>query len=235
MSLNRNEKAAVVADVSAQAAKSQTLALAQYRGLTVEHLNKLRKDAREKGVYLHVLKNTLARRAVAGTPFEVASESMSGPLIYGFSADAVAAAKVIADFAKGNDKLIIKGGAYAGKSLSADGVKALAAIPSRDVLISQIAGLLKSPIQRFAAVLAALAEKQAPAAEAAPAADADAAPAADADTAPAVEAEAAPAAGADAAPAVEAEAAPAAGADAAPAVEAEAAPAAGAAEAPAAA
>ena len=167
MSLNRNEKTAVVADVGRQAAKSQTLALAEYRGLTVEHLNKLRKDAREKGVYLHVLKNTLARRAVAGTPFEVASAGMVGPLIYGFSEDAVAAAKVITDFAKGNDKLVIKGGAYAGKALDADGVKALAAIPSRDVLISQIAGLLKSPIQRFAAVLAALAETKAPAAEAA--------------------------------------------------------------------
>lgn len=166
MSLNRNEKAAVVADVSAQAAKSQTLALAEYRGLTVEHLNKLRRDAREKGVYLHVLKNSLARRAVAGTQFEVASESMAGPLIYGFSEDAVAAAKVIADFAKGNDKLVIIGGAYAGKSLDANGVKALAAIPSREVLISQIAGLLKSPIQRFAAVLAALAEKNAPAVQA---------------------------------------------------------------------
>ena len=195
LSLNRNEKAAVVADVSAQAARSQTLALAEYRGLTVEHLNKLRKDAREKGVYLHVLKNTLARRAVAGTPFEVASETMSGPLIYGFSEDAVAAAKVIADFAKGNDKLVIKGGAYAGKSLSADGVKALAAIPSREVLIAQIAGLLKSPIQRFAAVLAALAEKRAPVAtEAAPAADAQAAPAADAEAAPAADAAQAPAA-----------------------------------------
>jgi len=165
LSLNRNEKTAVVAEVSAQAAKSQTLALAEYRGLTVEHLNKLRKDAREKGVYLHVLKNTLARRAVAGTQFEVASEGMVGPLIYGFSEDAVAAAKVIADFAKGNDKLVIKGGAYAGKALDANGVKALAAIPSREVLISQIAGLLKSPIQRFAAVLAALAETKAPVAE----------------------------------------------------------------------
>lgn len=176
MSLNRNEKAAVISDVSAQAARSQTLALAEYRGLTVEHLNKLRKDAREKGVYLHVLKNTLARRAVAGTPFEVASESMSGPLIYGFSEDAVAAAKVIADFAKGNDKLVIKGGAYAGKTLDANGVKALAAIPSREVLISQVAGLLKSPIQRMAAVLAAVVEKQGGAA--APAAEAEAAPAA---------------------------------------------------------
>jgi len=160
LSLNRNEKAAVVTDVSAQAARSQTLALAEYRGLTVEHLNKLRVDARAKGVYLHVLKNTLARRAVAGTPFEVAQGAMVGPLIYGFSEDAVAAAKVIADFAKGNDKLIIKGGAFAGKALNADGVKALAAIPSREVLIAQIAGLLKSPIQRMAGVLAAVAEKQ---------------------------------------------------------------------------
>jgi large subunit ribosomal protein L10 len=160
LSLNRNEKAVVVTDVSAQAARSQTLALAEYRGLTVEHLNKLRRDARDKGVYLHVLKNTLARRAVTGTPFEVAQGAMVGPLIYGFSEDAVAAAKVISDFAKGNDKLVIKGGAYAGKALSADGVKALAAIPSREVLIAQIAGLLKSPIQRFASVLAAVAEKQ---------------------------------------------------------------------------
>ncbi len=160
MSLNRNEKAGVVSDVSAQAARSQTLALAEYRGLTVEHLNKLRREARDKGVYLHVLKNTLARRAVAGTPFEVIQGAMVGPLIYGFSADAVAAAKVISDFAKGNDKLVIKGGAYAGRALDANGVKALAAIPSREVLISQVAGLLKSPIQRFAAVLAALVEKQ---------------------------------------------------------------------------
>ena len=160
MSLNRNEKAAVVTDVSAQAARSQTLALAEYRGLTVENLNKLRVDARSKGVYLHVLKNTLARRAVAGTPFEVASGAMVGPLIYGFSEDAVAAAKVIADFAKTNDKLIIKGGAFAGKALDVAGVKALAAIPSREVLISQVAGLLKSPIQRMAGVLAAVAEKR---------------------------------------------------------------------------
>ena len=160
MSLNRNEKAAVVTDVAAQAARSQTLALAEYRGLTVEHLNKLRVDARSKGVYLHVLKNTLARRAVAGTPFEVAADAMVGPLISGFSEDAVAAAKVIADFAKTNDKLIVKAGAYAGKALDANGVKALAAIPSKEVLLSQLAGLLKSPVQRTAAVLAALAEKK---------------------------------------------------------------------------
>jgi large subunit ribosomal protein L10 len=177
LSLNRNEKAAVVTDVAAQAARSQTLALAEYRGLTVENLNKLRVDARSKGVYLHVLKNTLARRAVAGTPFEVAQGDMVGPLIYGFSEDAVAAAKVIADFAKTNDKLIIKGGAYAGKALNADGVKALASIPSREVLLSQVAGLLKSPVQRMAAVVAALAEKRGAGAEA-PAAEAAEAPAA---------------------------------------------------------
>ncbi|ODV02919.1 MAG: 50S ribosomal protein L10 [Rubrivivax sp. SCN 70-15] len=160
MSLNRNEKAAVVDGVSAQAARSQTLALAEYRGLTVAHLDTLRRQARDKGVYLHVLKNSLARRAVAGTPFEVAAAAMVGPLIYGFSEDAVAAAKVIADFAKGNDKLVVKGGAYAGRVLDADGVKALAAIPSREVLIAQVAGLLKSPIQRMAGVLAAVAEKR---------------------------------------------------------------------------
>ena len=166
MSLNRNEKAAVVSDVAAQAAKSQTLALAEYRGLTVEALNKLRIDARAKGVYLHVLKNTLARRAVAGTQFEAASESMVGPLIYGFSEDAVAAAKVIADFAKSNDKLIVKGGAYGGKALDVNGVKALAAVPSKEVLLSQVAGLLMSPVQRTAAVLAALAQQKGGGAEA---------------------------------------------------------------------
>jgi len=173
LSLNRNEKAAVVADVSAQAARSQSLALAEYRGLTVEHLTVLRRQARDKGVYLHVLKNSLARRAVAGTPFEVAQGAMVGPLIYGFSEDAVAAAKVISDFAKGNDKLIVKGGAYAGKALNADGIKALAAVPSKEVLLGQLLGLMQSPIARFARVLAAVAEQKAgpaPAAAEAPAA-----------------------------------------------------------------
>jgi large subunit ribosomal protein L10 len=105
----------------------------------------------------------------------VAAESMAGPLIYGFSEDAVAAAKVIADFAKGNDKLVIKAGAYGGKALDANGVKALAAIPSREVLLSQIAGLLMSPVQRMAAVVAALAAKRG---EGAPATEVAEAPAA---------------------------------------------------------
>jgi large subunit ribosomal protein L10 len=188
LSLNRNEKAAVITDVAAQVARSQTLALAEYRGLTVEHLNNLRRQARDKGVYLHVLKNTLARRAVAGTPFEVASESMVGPLIYGFSEDAVAAAKVLSDFAKGNDKLVVKGGAYAGRVLSAEGVKSLAAIPSKEVLLSQLLGLMQSPVSRMARVLAAVAEKRggpAPAEASAAEAPVAEAPAAEA---PAVEA-----------------------------------------------
>ena len=177
MSLNKSEKQTVVADVAAQAARAQTLALAEYRGLTVAHLDVLRKQARDKGVYLHVLKNTLARRAVAGTRFEVASESMVGPLIYGFSEDAVAAAKVLSDFAKGNDRLIVKGGAYAGKALNAEGVKSLASIPTKEVLLSQLLGLMQSPVSRIARVLAAVAEKRgggeaAPAADAAPAAEA---------------------------------------------------------------
>ena len=195
MSLNRNEKVAVVTDVAAQVARSQTLTLAEYRGLTVEHLNALRRQARDKGVYLHVLKNTLARRAVAGTPFEVAAESMVGPLIYGFSQDAVAAAKVMADFAKGNDKLVIKGGAYAGKALNADGVKSLAAIPTKEVLLAQLLGLMQSPVSRLARVLAAIAEQRTVAApeEAAPAdaAETDGTAEAPAAEAPAAEAPAA--------------------------------------------
>lgn len=172
MSLNRNEKAAVVEEVSAQAAKAQTLAVAEYRGLTVAHLDALRKVAREKGVYLHVLKNTLARRAVAGTSFEVAEAQFVGPLIYGFSEDAVAAAKVIADFAKTNDKLVIKGGAFGGKVLDVDGVKALANVPSKEVLLAQLLGLLQTPVSGLARVLAEVAKKQggdaeAPVAEAA--------------------------------------------------------------------
>jgi len=203
LSLNRNEKAAVVADVSTQVARSQTLALAEYRGLSVENLNVLRRQARDKGVYLHVLKNSLARRAVAGTPFEVAQPTMVGPLIYGFSEDAVAAAKVLADFAKGNDKLVVKGGAYAGKALDANGVKALAAIPSKEVLRAQRLGLMHSPFSRFARVLAAIAEKRAVPVEAAveaaaePAAEAAAVEPAVAE-APAAEAPAAEAPPADA-------------------------------------
>ncbi|MBU6437413.1 MAG: 50S ribosomal protein L10 [Betaproteobacteria bacterium] len=160
MGLNRTEKAAVVEEVGAQVAKSQTLVLAEYRGITVEHMTKLRSEARAKGVYLHVLKNTLARRAVNGSKFEVVANEMTGPLIYGFSEDAVAAAKVVADFAKGNDKLVVRAGAFNGKALDKAGVTALASIPSKEVLLAQLLGLMQSPVSRLARVIAAVAEQK---------------------------------------------------------------------------
>jgi large subunit ribosomal protein L10 len=175
LSLNRSEKEAVVADVTALAAQAQTLVMAEYRGITVADMTKLRTAARGAGVSLSVLKNTLARRAVAGSPFEVAGDQMTGPLIYGFSVDAVAAAKVVADFAKTNDKLVIRGGAFAGKALDVNGVKQLANIPSKEVLLAQLCGLLMSPISRTAVVLGALAKKKEGPAEAPAAAEAAAA------------------------------------------------------------
>ncbi len=169
MSLNRSEKEAVINDVTGLAAKAQTLVLAEYRGITVADLTKLRSTARSNGVSLSVFKNTLARRAVAGSGFEVVSDLMTGPLIYGFSEDAVAAARVVADFAKTNDKLVIRGGAYGGKALDVNGVKQLASIPSKEVLLAQLLGLMQSPISRIARVLAAIAEKNGAGAQEAPA------------------------------------------------------------------
>ncbi|WP_372828462.1 50S ribosomal protein L10 [Polaromonas sp.] len=160
MSLNRSEKQAVIDEVTGLAAKAQTLVMAEYRGITVADMTKLRSQARDKGVTLSVLKNTLARRAVAGSAFDVLSDQMTGPLIYGFSTDAVAAAKVVADFAKTNDKLVIRAGAMAGKVLDVNGVKQLANIPSKEVLLAQLLGLMQSPISRTARVLSALAEKK---------------------------------------------------------------------------
>jgi large subunit ribosomal protein L10 len=166
LSLNRSEKEAVISEVTGLAAQAQTLVMAEYRGITVADMIKLRSNARSAGVTLSVLKNTLARRAVAGSSFEVAADQMTGPLIYGFSADAVAAAKVVADFAKTNDKLVIRGGVYSGKALDANGVKQLASIPTKEVLLAQLCGLLKSPISRTAVVLGALAAKKGEAAAA---------------------------------------------------------------------
>ena len=160
MSLNRSEKEAVISDVTSLAAKAQTLVIAEYRGITVADMTKLRNTARSNGVSLSVLKNTLARRAVAGSAFEVVSDQMTGPLIYGFSEDAVAAAKVVAEFAKTNDKLVIRAGAYGGKALDVNGVKQLASIPTKEVLLAQLLGLMQSPISRTARVLSALAEKK---------------------------------------------------------------------------
>jgi large subunit ribosomal protein L10 len=160
LSLNRSEKEAVISDVTSLAAKAQTLVIAEYRGITVADMTKLRSTARSNGVTLAVLKNTLARRAVAGSAFDVVSGQMTGPLIYSFSVDAVAAAKVVAEFAKTNDKLVIRAGAYGGKVLDVNGVKQLASIPSKEVLLAQLLGLMQSPISRTARVLAALADQR---------------------------------------------------------------------------
>ena len=134
--------------------------MAEYAGLAVGNLTVLRAKARESGVYLRVLKNTLARRAVAGTPFAGLSDEMTGPLIYSISADPVAAARVLADFAKTNDKLVLKAGSYAGKVLDKAGVQALATIPSRDELIAMLMGVMQAPLSGFAGAVAALAKKR---------------------------------------------------------------------------
>ena len=160
MGLNLDDKKAVVAEVSAQVANAQTMVVAEYRGIEVGDLTELRKKARESGVYLRVLKNTLARRAVTGTSFEALSSVLTGPLIYSISEDAVAAAKVLNDFAKGNDKLVLKAGCYAGNVLDQAGVKALASIPSREELLAKLLGVMQAPVSGFAGALAALAKKR---------------------------------------------------------------------------
>ena len=180
MPLNVEDKKAIVADVGAQLAAAQTVVLAEYRGIPVEQLTKLRASARDQGVYLRVLKNTLARRAAQGTQFEPLADSMVGPLIYGISADPIASAKVLQNFAKTQEQLVIKAGLYNGKLLDVAGVKALATIPSRDELLSQLLGVMLAPVSAMARVLGAVAAQKAegaPAPVAAPEAEA-AAPAA---------------------------------------------------------
>jgi large subunit ribosomal protein L10 len=158
--LNLNDKKAVVAEVSAQVANAQTIVVAEYRGIEVTDLTVLRKKARESGVYLRVLKNTLVRRAVAGTEFAGLADQMVGPLIYSVSADPVAAAKVLADFAKTNDKLVLKAGSYAGKVLDKAGVQALASVPSREELLSKLLYVMQAPVAGFVRGLAALATQR---------------------------------------------------------------------------
>jgi large subunit ribosomal protein L10 len=158
--LNLDNKKAVVAEVSAQVANAQTIAVAEYHGIEVVQLTTLRKKARESGVYLRVLKNTLVRRAVEGTPFAGLSGELVGPLIYSVSADPVAAAKVLNDFAKTNDKLKLKAGCYAGKVLDKAGLQALASIPSRDELLARLLGVMQAPVSGFACALAALAKQR---------------------------------------------------------------------------
>jgi large subunit ribosomal protein L10 len=160
MGLNLDDKKAVVAEVSAQVASAQTIVVAEYKGIEVVQLTKLRAQARKSGVYLRVLKNTLVRRAVSGSLFESLSAHMSGPLIYSISKDPIAAAKVLNDFAKANEKMVLKAGCYAGKVLDKAGVQALAAIPSREELLAKLLGVMKAPVSGFAVALSALAKQR---------------------------------------------------------------------------
>ena len=153
MSLNLEGKKEVVAEVAARLAKAQTVVLAEFRGLRVEAITVLRARARSNGVYLRVLKNTLARRAVKGTPFEKLADQMVGPLAYGISDDPVAAAKVLHTYAKGTDKLVIKGGMMPNYLMSAKEVGSLATMPSREELLSKLMGTMQAPIAKFVRTL----------------------------------------------------------------------------------
>jgi large subunit ribosomal protein L10 len=153
LSLNLEGKKEVVAEVSERLAKAQTVVLAEYRGLPVEQITVLRSQARASGVYLRVLKNTLARRAVQGTPFEKLADQMVGPLAYGISEDPVAAAKVLHTYAKTNDKLVIKGGAMANYVMNAKEIGNLATMPSRDELLAKLMGTMQAPVTKFVQTL----------------------------------------------------------------------------------
>lgn len=153
MSLNLEEKKAVVAEVSAEVAKAEAIILAEYRGMEVGDLTVLRARARGAGIYFRVLKNTLARRAVADTPFAGLAEHMSGPLAFAISADPVAGAKVLNDFAKANDKFKIKAGAMANYVMTVKDVSNLAAMPSREELLAKLLGTMQAPIAKFVQTL----------------------------------------------------------------------------------
>jgi large subunit ribosomal protein L10 len=149
LGLNLEQKQAVVAEVAAKLALAQAVIVAEYRGLDVGRVTQLRAKARKSGLYLRVLKNTLARRAVKGTPFESLSEQMVGPLMYGIAADPVAGAKVLSDFARENELFVIRGGAMPGSRMSDKDVKALALLPSREQLLAKLVGTLQAPMAKL--------------------------------------------------------------------------------------
>jgi large subunit ribosomal protein L10 len=149
LGLNLEQKQAVVAEVAAKLALAQAVIVAQYRGLDVGRVTQLRAKARKSGLYLRVLKNTLARRAVKGTPFESLSDQMVGPLIYGITADPVAGAKVLSEFARENELFVIRGGAMPGRPMSDKDVKALALLPSREQLLAKLVGTLQAPLAKL--------------------------------------------------------------------------------------
>ena len=153
MGLNLEQKKAVVAEVSTQVGNAQAIIVAEYRGLEVGVMTELRAKARKAGVYLRVLKNTLVRRAVKDTPFDKLSEKMVGPLVYGISSDPVASAKVLNEFAKANEKFVIKAGGLPNAVISAKEVTALANMPSREQLLSTLLGTMQAPTVKFVQTL----------------------------------------------------------------------------------
>lgn len=160
MSLSIEAKKAVVEKIGEGIADAQTMVIAEYHGVGMSGMSKLYADARKENVYLHVLKNTLARRAVEGTSFAVLADQMVGPLIYAASEDPVAAAKVLHRFSKQENKIVIKAGVYNGDLLDPTQVGELASIPGRDELLAKLLGIMQAPVSGFARALAALAEKQ---------------------------------------------------------------------------
>ena len=149
MGLSLEQKQATVSEVATTLQGAQSLIVAEYRGLNVERITQLRSKARKSGVWLRVLKNTLARRAVKGTPFEKLSEKMVGPLMYGISQDPVAGAKVLSEFAKENEQFVIKAGAMPNAVMSAQDIKALAQLPSREELLAKLLGTMQAPVTKL--------------------------------------------------------------------------------------
>ena len=161
MALNLDGKKVVVDEVAQYAAKAHSVVAAEYNGLTVANLTELRNTARETGVYLRVVKNSLAKRAVAGTEFECMQEGLIGPLILAFSmADLSSAARLINDYAKTNDKLIAKIVAFDGKTHDLAELSRLASMPTRDQGISMIMAVMKAPVGKLAQTLAAVRDQK---------------------------------------------------------------------------
>ena len=161
MALNLSQKQNVVAEVAEIAAKAHSLIAAEYAGTTVSQMTAMRKKARETGVFLKVVKNTLAARAVAGTEYEVAQESLVGPLLYAFSTEEPGAAgRLIKEFAKSNDKLQPKVVVVGGQQYPASHVEVLASLPTRDQALAMLARVLAEPAAMFARAIKAVADKQ---------------------------------------------------------------------------
>lgn len=154
MALNLNDKKAIVAEVAEVAAGAHSAIAAEYAGLSVGQMTELRAKARESGVYLRVVKNTLARRALQGTGFECMNEALSGPLVLAFSQeDPGAAARVIKDFAKDNDKLEVRLVSIGGKLLAAGDIERLAKMPTKEQAISLLMALMNAPVEKLARTL----------------------------------------------------------------------------------